>query len=165
MPKDPDSKPPARKHAGSDATAPYPVSRMAPAFGLVDLAREVEEADNMLANVAHGKLRIIAEQMRTLREEAERVLEQARRDQELHRARCNFKRQPGRIYHLYRRGNGELYFSMLSPREWGGAPPHPFEGSFRLENDMSWTPAEAGSDPDRETDALVRQLLGDGKAP
>ena len=36
--------------------------------------------------------------------------------------------------------NGERYFSMLSPEDWRGAPPHRFEGSYALEADMRWTP-------------------------
>ncbi|OOZ41039.1 hypothetical protein BOW53_05855 [Solemya pervernicosa gill symbiont] len=30
---------------------------------------------------------------------------------------------------------------MLSPQEWG-EPPHAYLGSYRLENDMSWTAVE-----------------------
>jgi hypothetical protein len=67
------------------------------------------------------------------------VLDEAARAARLHRARCNFRKVPGHVYHLYRRGEDDLYFSMLSPAEWGGHPPHPFEGSYRLENDQSFT--------------------------
>lgn len=147
-------------HTGADNSAPYPVSRMAPATELVDMAREIAAADSMLGNVTHGKLKVIAEQIRHLQEEANRVLVQARRDQALHRAKCNFKRQPGRVYHLYLRADGTPYFSLLAPQEWGGMPPHPHAGSYRLENDMSWTcVAEGGSVVDEET--LMRRLLGE----
>lgn len=129
-------------HHGTDHAAPYPVSRMAPATELVDLAREIEEADQMLGNVVHGKLKVIAEQMKALQQEARSILETSARDQQLHRAQCQFKRQPGKIYHLYKRSEDTLYFSMLSPEEWGGKPPHELIGSYRLENDMSWTPVE-----------------------
>lgn len=129
-------------HPLADNSAPYPVSRMAPATELVDMAREIAEADRMLGSVAHGKLKVIAEQMKALQLQARTVLEASARDQQLHRARCNFKRQPGKTYHLYRKADESLYFSMLAPAEWGGAPPHPFVGSYRLESDMSWTPVE-----------------------
>ena len=129
-------------HTLSDNSAPYPVSRMAPSTELVDLAREIAEADRMLGNVTHGKLKVIAEQMKALQKEAHAVLEQSARDQQLHRARCNFRRQPGKTYHLYRKGEDSLYFSMLSPQDWSGTPPHDFVGSYRLESDMSWTPVE-----------------------
>lgn len=146
------------RHAGSNSTAPYPVSRMAPAIELVDLAKEIAEADRMLNTNAYGKLKVIADQMRALKAEAKRVLEQTCRDQELHRARCNFKRIPGKVYHLYRKWDGTSYFSMLSPQEWGGPAPHAYAGSYRLENDMSWTPEEEMDRPDASRD-MIRGLL------
>jgi len=127
---------------GGDNSSPYPVSRMAPASELVDLALEIEQADRMLGNVTHGKLKVIAEQMRALQQEAKGILEASARDQRLHRARCNFQRQPGNVYHLYRKADESLYFSLLAPAEWGSEPPHAFVGSYRLESDMSWTPVE-----------------------
>lgn len=35
-------------HQGADRSAPYPVSRLAPSFGLVELAREIEQADRIV---------------------------------------------------------------------------------------------------------------------
>lgn len=32
---------------------------------------------------------------------------------------------------------------MPSPQDWNGRPPQAFVGSYRLENDMSGTPADA----------------------
>lgn len=147
-------------HQGPDATAPYPVSRMAPAVELVDIAKEIADADSRVTQTASAKLRVIADQIRALQEEARQVLNQAQTDQALHRAQCNFKRIPGKIYHLYRRDGERCYFSMLGPEEWGGAPPHEFVGSYRLENDRSWTAVE---DIEQEVsrEELVRRLLED----
>lgn len=127
---------------GPSAAAPYPLSRLAPRFDLVDVAREIQQADATLGSVTGAKLELLARQIRALQEQARAVLESARRDGELHRATCNFRKRPGQIYHLYRRPDGSRYFSMLSPEEWGGAPPHPHDGSYRLEADMTWTPVE-----------------------
>jgi len=140
-------QPPSRGEGGENTTAlapsdhasPYPVSRLAPPFELVDLAREIQDADRVLGAVVGGQLEVIADQIRSLQEKAKGILERAERAGELHRAACNFRKRAGAIYHLYRRTSGELYFSMLSPDEWGASTPHPFEGSYRLEVDMSWT--------------------------
>jgi hypothetical protein len=148
----------AEIHQGSDATSPYPVERGAPAFNLVDQAKEIETADRMINTQVGGKLKVIADQIKALQEEAQDVMESAQRDMELHKAKCNFQRQPGSIYHLYEKDDGSLYFSMLSPEDWNGQPPHTFKGSFRLEPDYSWTPAEDIDQPD-DTQALVNQLL------
>ncbi len=146
-------------HQGPDHSAPYPVSRLAPGFELVDLAREIEAADATLASHATGKLKLIAEQIRQLQDAARAILQETRRSQELHRAACNFRRQPGRIYHLYRKPDGSTYFSMLAPEDWSGRPPHDFLGSWRLENDMSWSPADVlDQPPDDDMARLLRML-------
>jgi len=149
----------AERHAGPDHSSPYPVSRLAPAFDLVDVAKQIQQADQMVNTRASSKLKVIADQIKALQEEARDVLEETQRDQELHRAQCNFKRQPGHIYHLYRRPDGTLYFSMLSPEDWNGRPPHEYRNSYRLEADQSWTPVEE-LDRSDDTQELVQRLLG-----
>ena len=145
-------------HQGAARSAPYPVSRLGARVDLVDLAQQISTADSHINTRVSSKLQLIAEQIRHLQGEAREALESARRDQELHRAQCNFKRIPGKLYHLYQRSDGTIYFSMLGLEEWGGRPPHEFKGSYRLENDMSWTPAEELGKPD-DSRELVRRLL------
>lgn len=150
------------KHLGPARTSPYPVSRLAPTHDLVDVAHEIAIADRAIGSVVGGKLDIIARQIRALQEEARNILAEARRDLDLHRAEHAFVKRPGSIYHLYRRPDGRLYLSMLSPDDWGGSPPHAFEGSYRLEADQSWTPVdEIDADAERPED-LVRRLLSSG---
>ena len=119
--------------------SPYPVSRLAPPFDIVDVAREIQDADRVLGSVVGGQLEIIAEQIRQLQDRARGILARAETSARLHRAACSFKKRPGHVYHLYRRANGQVYLSMLSPEEWGREPPHAFEGSYRLEVDMSFS--------------------------
>jgi hypothetical protein len=126
-----------------DNLSPYPVSRLAPAFNLVDLAQEITQADEMLANRAGAQLQVIAEQVKHLQQQAQEILQQTARDQQLHRAHCNFQKKPGQVYHLYQNSQGESLLSLLSPDDWRGRPPNRYNGSFRLESDRSWTPCEA----------------------
>ncbi len=125
------------KHAGPDHTSPYPVSRLAPAIDLVDLVQQIERADQLLATGVNSKLEVIAEQIRGLQQRAREILATAQRDAELHRVSCQFVRRPGKVYHLYRGDEGP-YFSLLSPEDWRGTPPHPFDGSYQLRPDMTW---------------------------
>ena len=152
---------PDDKHGGPDRSSPYPVSRLAPAFDLVDTAKQIQEADQMLGAVVGNQLETIVDQIRALQEQARDILERAERDTALHRAECAFQRRPGKRYHLWEREDGSLYFSMLGPDDWGDAAPHRFCGTYRLEADMSWTP-----DADIETrDAkrgVVQKMLGSG---
>lgn len=128
-------------HRGSDNAAPYPVSRLAPAFEPFDLASEIAAADITIDTCVSAKLEVIAKQIRNLQAQAREVVEQAREDQRLHRARCAFRRLPGKVYHLYERTDGTLEFSMLSPADWRHRPPYRFVGSYRLGANIHWTPA------------------------
>lgn len=126
-------------HQGTGITSPYPVSRLAPQFELVDLARQISEADAKINIRVSAKIRVIADQIKALQAQAQAVLEDAQKDHQLHQAECHFSRNPGKIYHLYKKPQGQIYFSMLSLDDWQGNPPHLFIASYRLENDMSWT--------------------------
>jgi len=152
-------------HQGSGRSSPYPVSRLAPAFQAPELAEEIARAESMLSARTSAKLRVIADQIKALQAEARKALDEARDEQALTHAECAFKRLPGKIYHLYRKPDGSRYFSMLSPEDWRGEPPHPYLASYRLEADYSWT-ALADLDQRDDTGDLVQQLLRiDGLSP
>lgn len=125
--------------------SPYPTSRLAPPTTLVDHAREIERAGVSLALQTNAQLRLIAEQIRFLQEQARRIVEQAELHLSLHRVPVSFRREPGHVYHLYRNAAGALLFSLLSPSDYGGEPPHEYQGSYRLEHDDSWTPIVDGN--------------------
>ena len=104
---------------------------MSAPIDLIDVAREIQAADSVLSAVAAGKLEAIARQIRALQAEAARTLAEAQSDALLHRVRCSFaKKIPGKLYHLYERPDGERYFSLLSPSDWNGQPPHAFQGAI-----------------------------------
>jgi len=151
-------------HKGPAHSSPYGLSRLAPAIDLVDMAREIQRADQLVGTVTADKLGRIAEQIRALQAEAQEVLERARRDAALHRATCHFQKVVGQTYHLYRKGSdetAELLWSILSPADWGGRPPHAYVGSFRLEADASFTAAEAIESRDAWRTG-AQKLLGSG---
>lgn len=133
------------KHRGPEHRSPYPVSRQSPSIDLVELAREVADADDLLTIQAVGKLRVLAEQIEQLRKKAQEILAETKRNQQLHHAPCGFKKREGGIYHLYCKRDDSLLFSMIAPAEWGrsldGAGLS-FVGSYRLERDRSWTPLD-----------------------
>lgn len=142
---------------------PYPTSRLAARIDLVDMAQEIEKSDQALGLVVGAKLEVIRNQMRALQEEARKLLEEAQISARLQRAKCNFRKIPGKVYHLYRRPDGELYFSMISPDEWSGGPPHVFEGSYKVDFDLSLRPlGDERARPDGR--AVISHLLA-GESP
>lgn len=141
---------------------PNAVAKKAP-NDLVALAMEIQKADNFVKANACNKLQIIAEQMKFLQKQAENVLLEAKQNTYLHHAACNFRKQPGHVYHVYLRESGQTYFSMLSPEEWGdNGPPHIYKGSYRLEHDHSWTPVSKMDDKDNEL-RMIHKILDANK--
>jgi hypothetical protein len=147
-----------KRYDGPSHSAPYGLSRMAPAYDLVDVAAQIQKADETLATMTGGKLAVIAEQIAQLQEQARVLLERARRDAELHRARCNFEKKPGGVYHLYRKEDGAVWFSLIAPDEWPRAQSQAFEGSYRLELDMSFTRIDVEEKPSPVVP--IAELLG-----
>lgn len=135
------------RYDGAPRAAPYGLTRTAPSYDLVDVAAQIQRADETLATMTGGKLAVIAEQIQKLQEQARALLERARRDAELHRVRCSFEKKPGGVYHLYRKASGDLWFSLLGPEEWTQKHSQTFEGSYRLELDMSFTRVDVPEDP------------------
>ncbi|XP_786461.3 uncharacterized protein C1orf50 homolog [Strongylocentrotus purpuratus] len=125
---------------------------------LVELARQVQKADEFVRANAGNRLMTIAEQIRHLQEQAKKVLEEAKRDADLHHAACNIKKRPGHRYYLYMRDSGQKYFSILSPEEWGSSCPHEYCGCYKMEYDMSWTP-EKDIPKRSEEIAIIDKLL------
>ena len=160
MSKTPKSDPITSMQATRANSLPYAASRLGPSMELVDIAKEISQADAMVNTRVSAKLKVIADQIRHLQQEARDILEETQRDQQLHRAECNFKRIPGKTYHLYQKNNNHQYFSMLAPTDWGGHPPHTYLGSYRLENDMSWTPLDKSNTPAADDSReIVERLL------
>merc|ERR1711988_1405837 len=126
---------------------------------LVELAAQVEKADQFTRATAGSKLQVIAEQVRFLQEQARKVLEEARLNALLHKTSCNFKKIPGKTYYVYKQKKNpdEEFLSMISPEEWGSACPE-YVGGYRLEFDMSWTELQDCDKKSNET-ALINKIL------
>lgn len=143
---------------GHELVSSYHTNRHDDPMDLVELARVVQNGSEAVKYNAGNKLRTIADQIRYLQEQAEKVLREAKRDADLHHAACNLVKKPGTVYHLYRRPSGQKYLSILSPSEWGATCPHEHCGTYRLNYDNSWTPSEEFTARDNE-DALVNKVL------
>ncbi|XP_026354119.1 uncharacterized protein C1orf50 homolog isoform X1 [Ursus arctos] len=143
---------------GVALVSPYHTHRAGDPLDLVALAEQVQKADEFIRANATNKLMVIAEEIQHLQEQARKVLEDARRDADLHRVACNIVKKPGSIYYLYKRESGQQYFSIISPKEWGTGCPHDFLGAYKLQHDLSWTPYEDIEKHDAKIN-IVNKLL------
>jgi len=129
---------------------------------LTQLASSIQTADSHIVSCAHGKLTQIARQIQALQKQAQIVLEKAQLDQELSHAACNFKKLPGKTYHLYKKETTDSkYWSMLSLDDFGGAPPGGsiFLGSYKMEADLSFTKVGDKDKDDIDLENFVTELL------
>jgi len=129
-------------------------------YDLVELAMQIQKAEEFTKSSACSKLQVIAEQVKFLHDQARKILEDAKQGENLHHLACNFKKIPGNVYYLYQRPSGQKYFSIISPEEWGSSCPHTFLASYRLETDMSWTQASKIEQKDRELHVINQILSG-----
>ncbi|XP_059996320.1 uncharacterized protein C1orf50 homolog [Lagenorhynchus albirostris] len=143
---------------GLALVSPYHTHRVGDPLDLVALAEQVQKANEFVRANATNKLTVIAEQIEHLQEQARKVLEDARRDADLHHVACNIVKKPGNIYYLYKRESGQRYFSIISPKEWGTGCPHDFLGAYKLQHDLSWTPYEDAEKQDARI-SIVTKLL------
>ncbi|KAK0131905.1 hypothetical protein N1851_033304 [Merluccius polli] len=114
--------------------------------------------DDFIKANACNKLTVIADQIKYLQEQARKVLEDAKKDADLHHAACNIVKKPGNFYYLYQRPSGQKYFSIISPQEWGASCPHQFIAGYKLQHDMSWTPLDQVEKKDAEI-AIMSKLI------
>ncbi|CAD5215631.1 unnamed protein product [Bursaphelenchus xylophilus] len=108
---------------------------------------------------ANSKLSALGKQMDFLIKEANKIVEQSKRDEQLHNIPCNFKKIAGNVYYLYKRGNGTEFFSMLSPDEWGRQLNNfEYVGGYRLDGDYGFTCVDGAEDEGREEERY-RQIF------
>jgi hypothetical protein len=128
---------------------------------LVNLAKQIETCDAFIRANVSNRLQVIVNQVNFLREEAQRILLKARRDDELNHSACNLVRRSGQIYYYYERQSGQKYLSIMHPQDWlstvkNNGCPHRFLGAYRLEYDNSWT--RQATDFDDELDDPLDEL-------
>ncbi|XP_077458840.1 uncharacterized protein C1orf50 homolog [Stigmatopora argus] len=150
---------------GLELVNSYETTKVGDPMDLVALATQLQKSDDFIKANTCNKLSIIADQIRYLQEVAKNVLEEAKRDAELHHAACNIVKKTGNIYYLYQRSSGQKYFSIISPKEWGRSCPHLFVGAFKLQHDMSWTPEDDVDKKDAEMAMMDKFLTQQTTSP
>ncbi|CAF1048809.1 unnamed protein product [Adineta steineri] len=137
---------------------------------LVNLAKQIETCDAFVRANVSNRLQVLVNQMHYLRQEAQRTLMKARRDDELNHCACNLVRKAGQIYYQYERQTGQKYMSIMHPQDWtsnikNGVCPHRFLGAYRLEYDNSWTRQSTDFDDglDDPLEELKQQKANDMK--
>ena len=85
----------------------------------------------------YAKLKILFRQFENIKKEIEEVINDSVESQNLESIPCNFKKVPGKTYHLYQKPNQECFFSMLNPNEW--KTKNIFLGSYYYDYDLTFS--------------------------
>ncbi|KAK7579576.1 hypothetical protein V9T40_000205 [Parthenolecanium corni] len=132
------------KSGSANLSNPTLAEKVEPGY-LVRLASEIENANNFVFHAACGQLKIIEEQMNSLRKRALRILIDTKLSSTLNSLPCNFSKIPGHVYSVYQKPDSTYYISMISPEEWSYNSPHRFVGSYKFESCMKWSPVDENS--------------------
>lgn len=124
-------------HNGPHQATPYPQSRLSPPISPHSLLSTNLPVSNLKIGL-EGKLKIISDQIKSLQKLGEELIMETQTNIELHNIPCSIAKKSGDIFHLYRREDGTQFLSIISPPEWNGMFTLTYEGTFKLEQDMSW---------------------------
>lgn len=69
-------------------------------------------------HVHYANLKMIYQQMQSLKTKALNLIEDAKIQNELQTIKKNFKIVSGTTYYVYQKSNNSKYFSLISPEEW-----------------------------------------------
>lgn len=120
------------------SSLPYPTRTLDPPISIVEQAKEIEKAQESIKSSVNNKLDVILKQIKSLQEEAKKIVNEANENIELHKIPCNFEKRIGETVHLYEKSNMNRYFSRLSPEDWQGNPPNRYLGSYVMNYDKSF---------------------------
>ncbi|XP_037959489.1 uncharacterized protein C1orf50 homolog [Teleopsis dalmanni] len=125
---------------------------------IISLAEEIQKADKNLRSNTCGKLCLILDQIRFLQSQAADIIREANESMDLNKIACNFVKQAGKVYHLYQKPSGQKYFSILTPEDWNGYIEQTYLGSYRLENDFSWTAVDKIEERDQKMNIAAKLI-------
>lgn len=86
----------------------------------------------------YGKLKTLFKQLEFIKKEIEGIVLESIESNELDNVSCRFKRIPGNTYYLYRKKDGDLFFSMLEPEIWDWGKNNIFIGNYLFDYDLTW---------------------------
>ncbi|KAM4015404.1 uncharacterized protein C1orf50 homolog [Anomaloglossus baeobatrachus] len=125
----------------------YQTHRIGDPSNLVELAQQVQKADDFIRANACNRLTVIAEQIRILQEQARKFTKYLLFEVITHKGGCSV------IY--------SYFFFLFHPlQDWGPSCPHEFLAAYKLQHDMSWTPFENIERRDAEI-SIIDKLLND----
>lgn len=104
----------------------------------VDKGRVKGRAVEAMYQQTDQQLDQIKEQIELLAKQAKGIQDRISISEKIYQADINFEPLIGFVYHLYQKKDGTYVVSMVSPAEWGAAPPYTFIATVKMLADHTW---------------------------
>jgi hypothetical protein len=97
-------------------------------------AIKLDDVDGWKKSQAMNANKEFATRYEELKEQFDKMLEEVYWNDEVYRSQYSFIPIIGETYHLYKRGNGTTFLSIITPSSWGKE----HIGSFKLDSNKKW---------------------------
>ncbi len=125
-------------YCNNKSIIPYGDNRSAPSF------KDTEKQISVWKDQKHNSSnKYFDTKLQELQEEYEKLLEEYKLNEMVYNAQCRFSPVIGEVYHLYQRGDGSSFLSMIDPKQWQTVDDRyrkdfDFAGSFKLTSNDKW---------------------------
>jgi hypothetical protein len=133
-------------YTGLPSFAPIPLNVSSPSIRPEDRRLIKGQAVEAMQLKAQQQIDLLRRQAEVIMAQARELEERVRISMEIYEATMRFSPTMGMTYHLYKRNDGEVILSLVSPAEWGeNFPFKQFIATVKLLADHTWDILERGA--------------------
>ncbi|MCX6190340.1 MAG: DUF2452 domain-containing protein [Bacteroidetes bacterium] len=137
-------------YTGLASFAPIPLSVSSPAIRPEDRKLIKAQAVEAMHLKAQQQIDLLKRQAALIMEQARELEDRVLISQQIYEATMRFSPTMGMTYHIYKRHDGEVILSLVSPAEWGQRFPFKhFVATVKLLGDHTWDILQKG-DPEAD---------------
>jgi hypothetical protein len=141
-------------YTGLPSFAPIPLSVSSPAIRPEDRKLIKAQAVESMHLKAQQQIELLKKQAALIMEQAKELEDRVAISLQIYEATMRFSPTMGMTYHLYKRNDGEVILSLVSPAEWGQSFPFKlFIATVKLLADHTWEILQRGEVEAQETKA------------
>lgn len=143
-------------YTGLPAFSPIPLSVSSPAIKPEDRNLIKAQAVEAMHLKAQQQIDLLKRQAALIMEQAKELEDRVLISKQIYEATMRFSPTMGMTYHLYKRNDGEVILSLVSPAEWGQRFPFKlFVATVKLLADHTWDILQKGEVEAEEVEAAV----------
>ncbi len=132
-------------YTGLPSFAPIPLNISSPSIRPEDRRLIKAQAVEAMHLKAQQQINLLKRQAALIMEQAKELEDRVLISQQIYEATMRFAPTMGMTYHLYKRMDGEVLLSLVSPAEWGQRFPFKyFVATVKLLADHTWDILERG---------------------